>query len=595
MHSLTLLWLPIIALLVLAAIGAAPARALATRIPADAQAALAVVSGAAIVACASPLLVLDVPLKIALAAVGLVSALIAVVVRPHIGALVRAASVPLIVAVASLAFVSAPWIKMASWEPASFENADSYIWVSQAKSYLDGPPPLPASSYPNRVAVDLVSSEQHLPVALPFGVAAIASLSGTDPGASYSAFAVLLAVLLTLTVYVVGRAAFEWSRRKTAVAALVVTSNAYVLFATYYGWQAQIGLTMFSLASVTCFRLAVERPAIRREQLLAGLFGAAAVAAYGSLVTAFIPLFAFVLAGFAARYRGAVSFRALVRVVFSTAAWALLLGLIPVVRAVMSVGALSHTLPEWDRYGHGIVPDAVGLVPSSDIFSRGSFAWTVLAALVCLAILAMLARLPREAGLAALGSRHDFLLAAAAYFGAVLSVLLIPGFSPYWSIKIAGYGAPFLVLAAFAILTAPGAGQRATRRLAVYTAISAACLFSLASARRFDQGLTILDRSRVYAGLAARLSRVPDVRVQIDVPDPWRQSWAVYYLRDTPVVVPHPTIFLAGWGPVDKVVPTRPSTYRLAVDDGPGAIWYGGGLALRAIRAGSSSSGTGGT
>ena len=581
MQSLTILWLPIAALAVLALTGAGPAAFLGARMPADARAALALPLGAAIFACGSALLILHVPVKIAICVVLAVSLAIAVALRRHLAGLAGSAKIPLAVAGASLIIVSIPWIGMGSWEATTGGNGDPYYWVSQAKAYLDGPAPADASSHPDRVVYDRLSAE-HWPVALPFGVAAVAWLSGDDPANSYSAFAVLLAVLLATTVYVVGRAVLEWSKRKAAAGALLVVVSAYMLFAVYFGWQAQTALTTFALASVACFRLSLDRSAARRDQVLTGLFAAAAIATYGTLFTAFIPLYVFVLAGFAFRHRAAVSPpRAIARVLTGSVIATVLFGLTSIITTVLSLSALAGNIsdPVWRRWARGLVPAAIGLVPQANLLVRPWIAFTVAGTLVALAIVAILARslANRSAGL--LGRRFDFLLAGSAYFTTAMLVLLYPGFSPYWSLKVGGYGAPLLVLTTFAVLAMPLSGNGAARRLVAYTRIFAVALFVVASAAEIE-GIKSLHRSRLYAGLAARLATAPNARVELDVSDVWRQVWAAYYLREHTVFVPHPTVYLTRSGARQAPVSGKEPAYRIVVGKPPGALWTGGGIAL---------------
>ena len=588
MHSVTLLWLPIVALAVLAFVGAAPAAFLGSRMPADARAALALPLGAAVFACGSALLILDVPIKIAVVVVLAASLAIMVALRKHLAGLAGSAKIPLAVAGASLLIVSVPFIRMGSWEAATYGDGDPYLWVSQAKAYLDGPAPATVTSHPDRAAYNRYSAE-HWPVALPFGVAAVGWLSGEDPAYSYSAFVVLLAVLLTSTVYVVGRAVLEWSKRKAAAGALIVIASAYMLFATNFGWQAQMALTTFALASLACFRLTLDRPASRREQVLTGLFAAAAIATYGSLLMAFIPLYAFVLAGFAFRHRAEISAKGVARAVAGSVVAAMLFGCVAIVSTVLSISALAGKLsdPEWDHWAHGLVPAALGLVPQANILAKPLLAATIAGTIVALAIVTVLVRLFANGSVALLARRHDFLLSGTACIVAMMLVMLYPGFSPYWSIKVGGYGAPILVLTAFAILTAPRSKHWAARRLVSYTWIAATLLFVTASGAEIEQSVVSLEGSRVYAGLAAQLANAgPDVRVEIDVKDrdPWRQLWAIYYLRDTPISVTRLTGYLTGYGAESKPTTAFKATYRLAPGREHGAVWYGDGLALRPIR-----------
>src|SRR5262249_14529720 len=133
MHSVTLLWLPIAALAVLAGVGLAATTALASGRPADVRAALAPCVGAAILACSSALLILGAPAKAALACVVVLSILPLRAVRRRLAVGIHPIRGPIVVAGVVLLVMSLPWMAMRSWEPAAYQNADSYIWVSQAK------------------------------------------------------------------------------------------------------------------------------------------------------------------------------------------------------------------------------------------------------------------------------------------------------------------------------------------------------------------------------------------------------------------------------------------------------------------------------
>jgi hypothetical protein len=543
-----LLGLPIGLLAALALAGLGPATLVAARLRPEARAALAAPAGAALFACASPLLLIGIPvawLALGCIAVGGLSALL--VRRESVG-VIKAAGVPALVAGMSLVALSAPWALQRSWEPATYGNADPYLWVSQARAYLDDPAPSPGSDFVDRQAYESVT-ERSWPTALPFGVATVAAASRTDPAESYSAFAVLLGGLLTLVAYVIARGLLEWTRRRAAVGALVSGLGAYLAFATWYGWQAQVGLTAFALASLALFRLALDRDGRTREAVGSGFFAAAALATYGSLFGAFLPAFVAVIAGYAVVSKR-LEPRPLVRVVLVSSAAAIVAGFVPAARALRSLGTLGNSLDveDWNRYAHGQVAEAMGLIPRSVDLGRPTLGWSIAAAVVACAVAVVLWNVIRGGRTQSLGIRVDFLLGTSAYFVALLLVLRLPTFSPYVSMKIAGYGAVIVTMTAFAALTVPRPDHWAASRLAGYTRLAAIVLFVGAIAVTYLSSVTHLRGSRSYEALQNRLGTDGGGWIAVDVKDAWRQSWIVYYLRDRRVALREPSDYVTGAG-----------------------------------------------
>src|SRR5688500_4615005 len=103
MDRLTLLAAPLLGLAYLTAAGAGLAARLAPRLPREAQAALAPLVGAALVAVASVLLPLDVPAKGIAIGVGLVGVAVTIAHRAAVAGILRAGAAPLGVAVAAIA------------------------------------------------------------------------------------------------------------------------------------------------------------------------------------------------------------------------------------------------------------------------------------------------------------------------------------------------------------------------------------------------------------------------------------------------------------------------------------------------------------
>jgi hypothetical protein len=540
--------LPIALLGAVAFAGLAIASVLGSRLPADARAALAIPAGAALFACASPFVVIGVParwLALGCIAIGGIPALL---LRAQVLPVVRAAGVPVLLAVVSVAALAVPWAVEGSWEAATYGNADPYLWVSQARAYLDDPPPSPATEYLDRQAYEKITRE-NWPTALPFGVASVAAAARADPVESYSAFAVLLGALLTLVAYFTGRALFDWTPRKAAAGALVASLSGYLLFATWYGWQAQVGLTAFALLSLASFRLALERGGLFREAVAAGIFAAAAMATYGSLFGAFVPAFVAVLVAYALALRR-IEPRPVGRVLLISLIAAIGAGFVPATRALRSLGTLDNSLavPDWERYAHGHVAEAIGLMPRSVDLGRPSLGWSIVATAAAFTIGLVLWDVVRSGRASELGNRSDFLLGTCTYFLAMLLILRLPPFSPYVSMKIAGYGAAFLTLTAFAALTVPRPRHWATSRLSGYTRIAAVFLFATATGVTYLSAFTNLRGSHSYEALRGRVPAQDGALVAVDVADAWRQSWILYYLRDRRIVLRKPSTYIVGAG-----------------------------------------------
>jgi hypothetical protein len=543
-----LLGLPIGLLAALAVAGWGLASLVGVRLPADARAALAAPAGAALFACASPLLLVGAPVAwLALTCIAL-GGLSALLVREESIRVLKAGGVPALVACVSLVALSAPWAMQRSWEPATYGNADPYLWVSQARAYLDDPAPSPGSEFVDRQAYESVT-ERSWPTALPFGVASVAAASQTDPVESYSAFAVLLGALLTLVAYVIARGLLVWTPRRAAVGALVSGLGAYLSFATWYGWQAQVGLTAFALVSLALFRLALERDGRTLEAIGSGLFAASAIATYGSLFGAFLPAFVAVTAGYVVVSRR-LEPRPLLRVVLVSSAAAIVAGLVPAARALRSLGTLGNSLAvdDWNRYAHGQVGEAMGLIPRSVDLGRPTFGWSVAAAVVACAVAAVLWNVIRRGRAQALGLRFDFLLGTSAYFVVLLLILRLPTFSPYVSMKIAGYGAVSLTITTFAALTVPRPGHWAASRLAGYTRLAAIVLFVAATAVTYLSSFTHLRGSHSYEAVRNTVGTDGGGWIAVDIKDAWRQSWIVYYLRDHRVALREPSDYITGAG-----------------------------------------------
>ena len=555
-----LLWLPLAALSLLLLVGAGVTSVLARRFPADAQVALAAPVGAAVLACTSPALHLGLSTaEVSLSVLVVFGTLTVASARRVLRALSHLA-VPAAVALVALAVTAAPWVARGDWDAAGIATTDPYLWVSEAKALLDGPPPSPAADYPDRLASERIDALDW-PVGLPLGVAQIATLAGLDPANAYGAWAVVLAVLLVLAVYAAARACLEWSRRHAVIAALAFSLNALVLYSTFNGWQAQIALTLFGTLALVTYRLALDREASRLEVILPGVFIAAAAAVYGVLVGPFLLMLVAVVAGYAVSHRP-VQYRGLVSTSVAVAAAAVVAGLVPLLRSARQLLNMSSAADgtAWDTYAHGLPVEAIGLVPRIGTTFRPPFAWTALATIAGVAVLVF--------ALASLRSvahrRRDVLLSAGGGAVLVVAALNAPGPSPYVSLKFAAYAAPMITLLALAGVI----GRTGFPRIRVAAFGAAAFCFVASTAIVYEQARSHSMTLEPLQGVAASGETLPaDARVGIALRDPWAQAWAVYFLRDRKVTVVAPTIYLTGFGLEAPHLSRQPYEYVVDVDD----------------------------
>src|SRR5215208_3691779 len=432
-------------------VGLGPAAVLAPRSPADAQAALAPVLGAALMACVSVLLPLGVPARPLAVSVALLGLAVGVAVCRRSGRVLRAAAVPVAIGVAAIVLTGLPGLVHGDWHAATlYGSTDAYHWSSQARSYLDGPPPAPVEEHPDRLTYER-SKSQHWAVALPFGLLQLAWFSRADPAAVYGAFAALLAALLPLMTFAVARACLGWRPAVGAAAALALAVNAALLFASYFSWQQQVAGVAFAFAAAAMLRLALEPDAAGREAIAAALLTAAALATYRlGFAPYLLGLLVAVVLGYASLRRDELVRIGRRLVPFVVAALLL---------AAPSFAALGSGLPDFvssggfstafkEAFPAGQIGEALGFMPHvwsvrEDWPAAARFGWLVIAWAAALLVLGAGAR-----ALSRRVPRADFLAAGAALTVGGYAVLLLPGFAPYLSFKILSYGAPFLVLLA---------------------------------------------------------------------------------------------------------------------------------------------------
>jgi len=418
-------------------------------------------------------------------------------------------------------------------------------------------------------------------------VGLVSSLSGRDPAAVYGAFGVVVSVLLVLATFFAARGVLTWSRPRAFAAAALVAGNAYLLFSAFYGWQGQLALTAFGLASICCFRVALEPGAPARMQLAAALFTAAAIATYGPTYGPFAGLLAAVAVGFLLTVGPTrVAARRILGVAARTAAFTILIGAEPLLRAALYLpDFLSFLDLAWLEafgYARSLPADAIGLVPRTTALQAPGSPWTMLAMLAALPFLAV-------GLLAAVRSRRprsDLLVSTSVMLLVALTLLQLPIFSSYLSMKVASYGAPLL-----SMLVVLGFGRIGLRwpGLAVFAPAVGlgVALFGASTAISITQGVKSVHSSTAISGLEVAARDLPAGAVLIDVEDAWRQVWSVYYLRDRQLVVRRPTGFLTDFGTRDDGRPSSQDyAYQLTAGRDADALWRGEGLVLVRRRAG---------
>jgi hypothetical protein len=582
--GLSLLLIPAGGLLVLFGAGLGAADLLGGRFAPPARAALAAPLAAGVLACASPLEQVGLrPPELALVSLGPLALLSALRGR-RLAATLRASGLPALVAVVAIVLSGIPSLGNGTWAAGMDGNGDPYYWVSQARAFVDGPVPEPASAYPDRLAYDLISS-QRWPVAVPDGLAELASLDRADPVDVYEAYAAVVYALLALGAVFVARAALGWSARLSAVAGAAVALNASLLFASYYGWQAQLALTTFgllcALSLVSCFD-AAARP---RERVLPALFAAAGIATYGWLFGVFAALAGVLTLGYLLGVRWGRD--ALGRVA-ATLCWVVALtlafGAFPCLQAVRSY-LQSHgrwqasVVRAWASENWEFPSNALGLVPVTLQRPSPAPGLVVAAALLSIVLIALAVLRARACG----GASEVALACGGAALLVGLVGVYLSGAGPHFSTKLMGYGAPFLTLLALSLFA-----RRRLRSLSLPLAALcalAAAFFVISAGVSIADGVENTLPATTYRGLTQAAARLPPgAAVRVEAAS-WEQVWLVYFLRDRRLALPQPTLyFSASAGYAEPSL--RPlhfdaaARYVLRTKSGGGELWTGSGLAL---------------
>ena len=423
-------------------------------------------------------------------------------------------------------------------------------------------------------------TRRHGTFGMAFSLSLLSLVSGRPPEAVYSAFAALIHVVLALTVFVLARIALGWSRRRSAVSSAVVAANAYLLFAAFYGWQPQLLLTAFGVLGLAGLYAALEGGPLPELAVIGGLGAAAGVCAYGAAFGPFVALGAVVIGAYVVLHRDRDSRQRAARVVAAITLLTILLGAVPIVRALLLTGrlaALSSNASLCAGCQAGLPSEALGLVPRIGEAARVSSGWSHLSLLVAgLLYLIGFAMARRKPGTAILVWGSGAALAAVVLLG-----LLSP--NPYLSMKLAGYAAPLLSLTVVSGISGPA---RLTPRLGWYALVSVAVMmFGLSVAAVELRAARLALHSQAMAGLDQAARRLPPhAPVAIDVRDAWHQSWAIYYLRDRPLVIRHPQYFLSPAVAAAQQSSTRQVLYVLGRLSSGRVIWRGGGVVLSAAR-----------
>jgi hypothetical protein len=521
-----MLTVPLIGCVGLFVVGAGPASLLSRRFAPDVRAALILPIGAAFYVAASTIVVLGAPFRAVVALLVSLGAATAIARHRALRAVGSEALLPALVAAAALSISSIPAFASGTWDASTPGNADPYYWVSEARAFISEPAPTPAENFPDRAPYELVTEQQGT-FGIAFGLGALALGARTDPVRIYSAFASLIGTILALVVYAMARAVGAWPRSRSALVAALISANGYLLFATFYGWQAQLLLTAFGLLALLSASTALGGMESGRDsELLAALAIAAGVCSYGATFTPFIGLLVLVFAS----HRIGVSSQTsrLLMIAARISALTVIVAAVPIARSIARTSELIRHATSTLPHDPGLPAEAVGLVPRLTEYSRGPIAWTIAATVVSTILL-----LTGAVAAARIGKATDVLVWTST--AAILGIVVLASTSrQYVSMKFTGYTAPLLVLT----MVTPNIRRR--QRLVQFgralTIVVAALLFAATSTVVEYRAIRFNLHAAELSGLeAAGRSLSPDARVAISLRDAWSQAWAIYFLRNQPV------------------------------------------------------------
>ena len=596
--------LPVLALAVLLAAGLGPAALLGRRFPPAAPVALAAPLAAGAMACASSLVYVGVPARVI--CVGAIGSLgfCTIAFRQRVPRGLASYATPVAVAVVALGLASIPALNEGDWGVRTFSNVDPYVWVSQAKSLLDGLPGSRSTLHPDAIAYERLNDE-HWPTGLPVTLAGLAWLTGSDPVDIYGAFAAVWAALLALAVFFCASGALLWRTELSLAAGLVMGANGYLLFGSFFGWQAQTALTTFGVLSVFCFRCALDTKALPRERWLAGTLAVAGVATYGWTYVTFAGLTVAALAGYLVAH-GLSQLRRTVSVAAGFCLSIVLIGALPLVELGRSVvvqtrGRSAEILRTWETYEPALPSAALGFVPRTRALQEGRPDWKLLvvgvAAVVAVVFvaggLAKLSFLRTRRGasitivvlllaeLAILRARYtsamewallslalttallgvglvntrsfrnprgDVLVGATAFFLAALFFFWIVDLAPLYSIRLMGYAAPKFILVALSTLVPRSRFSRPGAISRVLLLATGAAFFLVGTVTAAQQGSGALRQTDSLEKIAQATTAVvdPAATIEIDIAEPWDQAWLAYFLRSHDVSLAQPSVYFTG-------------------------------------------------
>jgi hypothetical protein len=499
-----------------------------------------------------------------------------------------------LVACLAIALAAIPALKNKTWAAETPGNVDAYVWVSQARSLEHGPPSGAAATTPDRVAYERLEHE-HWPTAIPGGLSELAAVEGVDPVQAYGVFAVVIVGLLALATFFSARGCLHWSRRRSAVAAAIVTANGLVLLSSFYGWQAQLLLTsagtLFVLTIPQCF----ERHSRTRDCIAPSLFGASAIALYSWKMSPFVVMAAAVSLVCWWRGSGARWTRRSFTVrVAAIAALTCAFGCVAITRAVVTlVDGSQHAsaiqLSYWNQYSWASPSDALGLVPRGPRDVPG-VAWEVLAAMCAAVLLVTGIRSARSYR----NPRGVVLVAAAATILVELVALAAGGSSPYVSLKLMAYSTPLLTLLALGprLRTV----QASPRTLLAHSRILTVVLVDLVALGLFisttGSAISIgVQRSRtatqVRATARAAEALPPNKVILLDVGNGWNQVWLAYFLRNRRLAIREPSLVFTGYSTSDAAHAQAfdaAANFTIRGAGGHPVVWHDQKLAIYATR-----------
>ena len=283
-----------------------------------------------------------------------------------------------------------------------------------------------------------------------------------------------------------------------------------------------------------------DRKALGRERLLPAIFMAASIATYGWLFGVFAGLaLAVAFACGLTRLRSPLERRRFVWTLGAVAGLGLVLGFVPTVNAVRALSvsrgngqANAAELASWSHYSWGFPSDALGLIVRQINLKSPGAGWVGLSLAVAIALFAVAATRIR----AFRNPRGSALAAACTALLVGLILLGLKGSSPYLSMKLMGYGAPFFTLFALSIFVPR---RPRPRRFAVI-AMAALVLFCLTSLLSRFRGGRVDGPSHRFPGRRRCDGEAPSSSsvIRIDYTDVWHQVWLIYFLRERRLAVP---------------------------------------------------------